>query len=127
MAGKIRIEIDTGNSAFTPHINHEVARILIGMADKIRDDVAIAPFPLKDVNGNTVGYVNFITDASLKLRVQRITEIENELAELAGDLRKTTFEDGGRTRCFEINREQVEYLEGLTEEIKLYIGEKYYE
>lgn len=128
MAGKIVIEIETGNSAFTPEINREAGRIIAELADKIRDDVAIAPFPLKDINGNTVGYLNFITDASQKLRAERIIEIENEIADACGRLRRTGFDHGGRVGYYQVQHEEIEYIKGLLEELETYPeGEKYYE
>lgn len=58
----IRIQIDTGNSAFTDGQEPsqytpgpEIARILREIADRIEWDDATAPLPLLDYNGNRVG------------------------------------------------------------------------
>lgn len=54
---KAQIEIDMGNSAFSPHNGTELARILRLIADAVYAD-DIPPFRtiLKDCNGNTVGH-----------------------------------------------------------------------
>ena len=58
-----RIKLDTDNQAFHQE-GQEVARILRGLADQVEylDKLQESQLPLRDVNGNTVGYYQTWTD-----------------------------------------------------------------
>lgn len=121
---KVRIELATGNSAFTPEINNEVARILRSLADKIMDEsFMIAPFPLKDINGNTVGYLEIIRQTQ---QAKRAEEIVDELKEGVPNLLTSAYEDGGRTPYYEVNFETLDYITGLLQELDDMKGKRIY-
>lgn len=54
---EFRLTIDTGNEAFQPEPNAEIARILREVADRIESDGRSIHWyqNIRDVNGNTVG------------------------------------------------------------------------
>ena len=54
----LKLKINTENSAFSCQEGTEVARILRLLADRLEylDNLDECQLPLKDVNGNTVGY-----------------------------------------------------------------------
>ena len=54
----LKIEIHTDHDAFSGDPNPELARILREAADKIADGRDY-DFPLRDINGGTVGSVTF--------------------------------------------------------------------
>ena len=58
-----RIKLDTDNQAFHQE-GQEVARILRGLADQVEhlDKLQECQLPLRDLNGNTVGYYQTWTD-----------------------------------------------------------------
>ena len=58
-----KIKLDTDNQAFHQE-GQEVARILRGLADQVEhlDKLQESQLPLRDVNGNTVGYYQTWTD-----------------------------------------------------------------
>ena len=58
-----RIKIDTDNQAFNQE-GQEVARILRGLADQVEhlDKLQKCRLPLRDLNGNTVGYCKTWSD-----------------------------------------------------------------
>ncbi len=58
-----RIKLDTDNQAFHQE-GQEVARILRDLADQVEhlDKLQECQLPLRDVNGNTVGYYQTWTD-----------------------------------------------------------------
>ena len=60
----IRLLIDTRNAAFEGNPNEEVARILRVLSYRIGDGVF--PEKLRDINGNTVGYVHIEEDDKSK-------------------------------------------------------------
>ena len=59
----LKIKINSENAAFDQE-GQEVARILRGLADKLEhlDKLQESQLPLKDLNGNTVGYYQTWTD-----------------------------------------------------------------
>ena len=51
------LKIEIGNEAFSPDPGHEVARILQGVAEYLRNGFQNEDMgKLMDINGNTVGY-----------------------------------------------------------------------
>ena len=60
----IRLLIDTRNAAFEDYQNEEVARILRVLSYRIGDGGF--PEKLRDINGNTVGYVHIEEDDKRK-------------------------------------------------------------
>jgi len=70
----LKLKINTENAAFYqdslngefsfPQEGQEVARILRGLADQVEhlDKLQECQLPLKDINGNTVGYYQTWTD-----------------------------------------------------------------
>lgn len=60
----ISVNFSTNNSAFgdpdSPEFGEEVARILEEAAEKFR--AGYAAFPLRDINGNTVGRAGLVTE-----------------------------------------------------------------
>lgn len=57
---EVWVKIDTSNDAFVNYINEETARILRKTADKIENNHHISDgfeIPLKDINGNTIGFL----------------------------------------------------------------------
>ena len=59
----LKIRIKTDNQAFDQE-GQEVARILRDLADKLEhlDELQESQLPLRDLNGNTVGYYQTWTD-----------------------------------------------------------------
>lgn len=59
----LKLKIDTDNLAFDQE-GQEVARILRDLADKLEhlDELQESQLPLRDLNGNTVGYYQTWTD-----------------------------------------------------------------
>ena len=59
----LKLKIKTDNQAFDQE-GQEVARILRGLADKLEqlDKFQECQLPLRDLNGNTVGYYTTWTD-----------------------------------------------------------------
>ena len=59
----LKLKIETDNQAFDQE-GQEVARILRGLADQVEhlDKLQECQLPLRDVNGNTVGYYQTWTD-----------------------------------------------------------------
>jgi hypothetical protein len=54
--GRFTLTLATGNDAFTPEPNSEIARILRRAADRIENGwLDDQPFALLDVNGQSVG------------------------------------------------------------------------
>ncbi len=56
----VTIRIACDNAAFKSYPGEEVARILRGTADKLASTLDFEPgynLPLRDANGNTVGYL----------------------------------------------------------------------
>ena len=60
----IKLKINTENQAFDQAEGQEVARILRGLADQVEhlDKLQECQLPLRDINGNTVGYYQTWTD-----------------------------------------------------------------
>ena len=60
----LKVKINTDNQAFSCQEGTEVARILRLLADRLEylDKLQESQLPLKDVNGNTVGYYQTWTD-----------------------------------------------------------------
>ena len=60
----LKVKINTENSAFSCQEGTEVARILRLLADRLeyQDKFQESQLPLKDVNGNTVGYYQTWSD-----------------------------------------------------------------
>ena len=60
----LKVKINTDNQAFSCQEGTEVARILRLLADRLeyQDKLQESQLPLKDVNGNTVGYYQTWTD-----------------------------------------------------------------
>ena len=56
---KVTIEINTGNDAFREDIVPELRRILNATANRIEYLHLHEEYPLKDINGNTVGEIKF--------------------------------------------------------------------
>ena len=56
MTERIHIEISTGNAAFSEEPASEIARILRGLADLIESGMSTDETPLRDINGNRVGF-----------------------------------------------------------------------
>jgi len=54
---KVTVTIKTGNAAFEENPNMEIARILRELANNLEADVQ--PGKLRDLNGNTVGTVEY--------------------------------------------------------------------
>ncbi|USK62287.1 hypothetical protein [Peribacillus asahii] len=54
---KVTVTIKTGNAAFEENPNMEIARILRELANNLEADVH--PGKLRDLNGNTVGTVEY--------------------------------------------------------------------
>ena len=54
----LKLKINTENQAFDQAEGQEVARILRGLADQVEhlDKLQECQLPLRDLNGNTVGY-----------------------------------------------------------------------
>ena len=59
----LKLKINTDNQAFDQE-GQEVARILRGLADQVEhlDKLQECQLPLRDLNGNTVGYYQTSTD-----------------------------------------------------------------
>jgi hypothetical protein len=53
---RITISIETGNAAFEDSPTGEIGRILRDLAERFEQD-GIPPEVLRDINGNTCGYV----------------------------------------------------------------------
>ena len=60
----LKLKINTENQAFDQAEGQEVARILRGLADQVEhlDKLQECQLPLRDINGNTVGYYQTWTD-----------------------------------------------------------------
>ena len=60
----LKLKINTENQAFDQAEGQEVARILRGLADQVEhlDKLQECQLPLRDLNGNTVGYYKTWTD-----------------------------------------------------------------
>ena len=60
----LKLKINTNNQAFSCQEGTEVARILRLLADRLEnlDKFQESQLPLKDVNGNTVGYYQTWSD-----------------------------------------------------------------
>ena len=60
----LKVKINTDNQAFSCQEGTEVARILRLLADRLEylDKLQESQLPLRDVNGNTVGYYQTWTD-----------------------------------------------------------------
>ena len=60
----LKLKINTDNQAFSCQEGTEVARILRLLADRLeyQDKLQESQLPLRDVNGNTVGYYQTSTD-----------------------------------------------------------------
>ena len=60
----LKLKLETDNQAFDQAEGQEVARILRGLADKLEhlDKLKECQLPLRDLNGNTVGYYQTWTD-----------------------------------------------------------------
>ena len=58
MDNKFTLEIDSSNAAFDPYAVDELKRILREVADTI--EVGSDGGNIRDVNGNTVGYWEFV-------------------------------------------------------------------
>tara|TARA_R100001163_G_scaffold58365_1_gene46656 strand:- start:15 stop:269 length:255 start_codon:yes stop_codon:yes gene_type:complete len=60
----LKLKINTDNQAFSCQEGTEVSRILRLLADRLEslDKLQESQLPLKDVNGNTVGYYQTWTD-----------------------------------------------------------------
>ena len=60
----LKLKINTDNQAFDQAEGQEVARILRGLADQVEhlDKLQECQLPLRDLNGNTVGYYQTWTD-----------------------------------------------------------------
>ena len=60
----LKLKINTDNQAFSCQEGTEVARILRLLADRLEnlDKLQESQLPLRDVNGNTVGYYQTWTD-----------------------------------------------------------------
>ena len=50
-----KLEIKTGNEAFSDHQHWEIARILKKLAEKLENEVFDDSCVLVDINGNSVG------------------------------------------------------------------------
>lgn len=61
-----RIHIETDNAAFDPDAAPEVARILRELADRLTDHADmndhVVRLPLRDVNGNGIGFAIYHPD-----------------------------------------------------------------
>lgn len=70
---KLIIEINLGNAAFDPDWQHEVRMILSGLVndfafpDEVERGDEITRVPLRDANGNEVGYVG-VTNMDIETR-----------------------------------------------------------
>ena len=66
-----RIKLDTDNQAFHQE-GQEVARILRGLADQVEhlDKLQECRLPLRDLNGNTVGYCKTWSDQGDQVKRQ---------------------------------------------------------
>jgi hypothetical protein len=62
----LQLTIKTENLAFQPSEGYEVARILKELATKIENDLNFTELcqPLRDLNGNTVGYYKTWTETT---------------------------------------------------------------
>ena len=62
----LQLTIKTENVAFQPSEGYEVARILKELATKIENDLKFTELcqPLRDLNGNTVGYYKTWTETA---------------------------------------------------------------
>ena len=71
----LKIKINSENAAFDQE-GQEVARILRGLADKLEhlDKLQESQLPLRDLNGNTVGYY---TSSTEQLTQQRSNDQAN--------------------------------------------------
>ena len=60
----LKLKINTENQAFDQAEGQEVARILRDLADRLEnlDKLQECQLPLRDLNGNTVGYYQTWTD-----------------------------------------------------------------
>ena len=60
----LKIKINTDNQAFDQAEGQQVARILRGLADRLEnlDKLQESQLPLRDINGNNVGYYQTWTD-----------------------------------------------------------------
>lgn len=56
MTERVHIELTTGNAAFSDEPASEIARILRELADRIESGMATDETPLRDINGNRVGF-----------------------------------------------------------------------
>ena len=54
-----RIKLTTDNEAFSDDPTREVARILRALADRLEGASPDEDYPLRDANGNKVGYAMF--------------------------------------------------------------------
>jgi hypothetical protein len=62
MTERIHIEFTTEKSAFSADPATEIARILRAMADCIADGMATDETPLRDINGNRVGFCHITSE-----------------------------------------------------------------
>lgn len=66
MARLLKVEIEMGNAAFDGCEEQEASRILSEAADKLANGEAGVYLgektPLRDINGNTVGYLMVVED-----------------------------------------------------------------
>ena len=60
----LKLKINSDNQAFDQAEGQEVARILRGLADRLEnlDKLQECQLPLRDLNGNTIGYYQTWTD-----------------------------------------------------------------
>ena len=77
----LKLKIETDNQAFDQE-GQEVARILRGLADRLEnlDKLQECQLPLRDLNGNTVGYYQTWTDQGGRKRVNTWAEISSPYA-----------------------------------------------
>ena len=77
----LKLKIETDNQAFDQE-GQEVARILRGLADQVEhlDKLQECQLPLRDLNGNTVGYYQTWTDQGGRKRVNTWAEISSPYA-----------------------------------------------
>ncbi len=73
----LKLKINSENAAFDQE-GQEIARILRGLADRLEnlDKLQECQLPLKDLNGNTVGYYQTSTD---QLTQQRSNDQANAM------------------------------------------------
>ena len=62
MSERIHIEFTTDNAAFSDAPATEIARILHRMADIIAAGMATEETPLRDINGNRVGFCRITSE-----------------------------------------------------------------